>query len=196
MSDELERLKADLEVFMRYDQSIYMDDIKRVLRDKIARLEAEAADPWREAKEAIPVHLESGGHRVKAVAQYAQHLTAKIEAQKKQIDYLHKEYDNRGLQISELVAENDRLEKRVAELEARPCIADEASDFTEAQAEFLSRYKPPFEGPIVGIEPVLDPARVLATAAKILAERGQPGIAKIVCKGFHGAPYKLKRGDK
>jgi len=39
-------------------------------------------DPWHEAKEAIKVHLDSGGHKVKSVARYAQHLEQELANRK------------------------------------------------------------------------------------------------------------------
>ena len=35
-------------------------------------------DPWYEAKQALKVHLDSGGYRVKAVAQYARYLEQEL----------------------------------------------------------------------------------------------------------------------
>lgn len=88
MIDELNRLRAALEVLERYNQSIYLDDIKRVIRDKIARLEEAESDPWRKAKESID-HWRSCGMWPDITGLY-DHLTA----------------------------ENERMAKRVAELEA------------------------------------------------------------------------------
>jgi len=39
-------------------------------------------DPWHEAKQAIKVHLDNGGHRVKAVAHYAQYLEKELANRK------------------------------------------------------------------------------------------------------------------
>ncbi len=39
-------------------------------------------DPWHEAKQAMQLHLENGGHKVKTVAQYAQHLEKELANRK------------------------------------------------------------------------------------------------------------------
>jgi hypothetical protein len=39
-------------------------------------------DPWHEAKRAMKLFLDSGGHKVKAVAQYAQHLEQELSNRK------------------------------------------------------------------------------------------------------------------
>lgn len=94
MIDEMNRLRADLEVLERYNQSIYLDDIKRVIRDKIARLEEAESDPWRDAKEFCDDYR-GDKERFGIVTAYIEHLTA----------------------------ENARLEKRVKELE-NPDVSD------------------------------------------------------------------------
>ena len=66
MSDEseLNRLRADLEKFaslsLRYRADVQIRDHQNYLRNKIAELEA-AADPWREAREAVPLHMKIAG---------------------------------------------------------------------------------------------------------------------------------------
>lgn len=62
---------------------------------------------------------------------------------------------------------------------------------------------PPFEGPIVGIEPVLDPARVLATAAEAIdvagymLEKNTRHNVKVVMRNasMYEKPYRLKGAD-
>jgi len=39
-------------------------------------------DPWYDAKQAMKLHLDSGGHKVKAVAQYAKHLEQELANRK------------------------------------------------------------------------------------------------------------------
>ena len=75
MSEELERLRADLERLEEYGRMMIETNEKVLdkIRDRIRELEADA-DPWREAKQAVELHLASGGHRVKEVARYARHL--------------------------------------------------------------------------------------------------------------------------
>ena len=81
-----------------------------------------------------------------------------------------------------LSAEVARLTERVAELEDVKPIAD---------------MQPPFEGPIVGIEPVLDHARVLATACGIMGEQGWIMNDRVREELKCGAkPYPLKKGGE
>lgn len=170
-SEELKRLRADLEsvngIRVRYQSDIRLEEIRNDLFDKIAKLEA-AADPWRDAREAIPLHIESGGHKVKEVARYARHLEDEGVGQQ--------------MKIAGLQDENARLTERVAELEDVKPIAD---------------MQPPFEGPIVGIEPVLDHARVLATACGIMEEQGWIMNDRVREELKCGAkPYPLKKGGE
>ena len=60
---EIEQLNADI----------------ATMKEKLAKLEEEAADPWRKSKEAIPMHIVSGGHNVKAVAEYAVYLQTIVD---------------------------------------------------------------------------------------------------------------------
>jgi hypothetical protein len=82
-----------------------------------------------------------------------------------------------------LSAEVARLTERVAELEDVKPIAD---------------MQPPFEGPIVGIEPVLEPNRVLATAVEALAIRRLAAQTRdrltTLCN--NAKPYPLKKGGE
>lgn len=89
MSDELARLRADLEVLERCSlEHGGMASCKASIQAKIARLEAEQADPWREARGWVSSWRGQGDYPV--VVSYVDHLTA----------------------------ENDRFAARVAELEA------------------------------------------------------------------------------
>ena len=82
-----------------------------------------------------------------------------------------------------LSAEVARLTERVAELEDVKPIAD---------------MQPPFEGPIVGREPVLEPNRVLATAVEALAIRRLAAQTRdrltTLCN--NAKPYPLKKGGE
>ena len=40
--------------------------------------------------------------------------------------------------------------------------------------------QPPFEGPIVGLDPILDPSRVLATAAEVVDLLNMDGIGYLI----------------
>ena len=162
-SEELKRLRADLEsvngIRVRYQSDIRLEEIRNDLFDKIAKLEA-AADPWRDAREAIPLHIESGGHKVKEVARYARHLEDEGVGQQ--------------MKIAGLQDENARLTERVAELDAeiekyKDAGVTIANEFwVNELSGFIDDMQPPFEGPIEGPELALEPARVLATAAEIL----------------------------
>lgn len=67
----------------------------------------------------------------------------------------------------------------------------------------LGDMQPPFEGPIESIEPILDPARVLATARWFLnnSDKDTHGIIAYLI-AFHcgdssnAKPYKLKGGEE
>lgn len=81
MSDELERLRADLEVLERYAKSQpAMKYECNNVRSKIARLEAEQADSWRKHKELMGIwrnRTSGGGMSVEKMAvELADHLTA------------------------------------------------------------------------------------------------------------------------
>ena len=91
--DKIEQLRADIKTLeeaqgvlaRRYERSCYTDDQLQEMRYQLANLEKEAADPWAKAKESIPLHLGNGGHRVRAVAQYARHLEDQVAELKAQI---------------------------------------------------------------------------------------------------------------
>jgi len=151
MSDEseLNRLRADLEKFaslsLRYRADVQIRDHQNYLRNKIAELEA-AADPWREAREAVPLHMKIAG----------------------------------------LQDEVARLTARVGELEDVKPVAD---------------MQPPFEGPVVGFDPVLDPARVLATAVNVLGslyKKKQSHEVWAILQNLDqdAKPYPLKKGGE
>lgn len=165
VSSELDQLRADLKAMGRVEGLVYFgEDFKvrfneklKAIRDKIAKLEAEAeADPWREAKQFASAYRDPKG------SSYLQKLIA--------------HYDH-------LSAEVARLTERVAELEDVKPIAD---------------MQPPFEGPIVGIEPVLEPNRVLATAVEALAIRRLAAQTRdrltTLCN--NAKPYQLKKGGE
>ncbi len=205
-SEELKRLRADLEsvngIRVRYQSDIRLEEIRKDLFDKIAKLEA-AADPWRDAREAILLHMESGGNRVKEVARYARHLEDECVGQQ--------------MKIAGLQDENARLTERVAELGALTGnmfevfeVDKEASlsgtdsyTVVETARISLTDMQPPFEGPIVGLEPVLDHARVLATAAEWFranANLKHPEIIAVFgnlrAMSADAKPYQLKKGGE
>lgn len=90
--------------------------------------------------------------------------------------------------VDNLTAELAAKDKRIADLE---------------DAKHAANMVPSFEGPIVGIEPVLDPARVLATAAEaidvvgyMLGKNTRHNV-KVVMRNasMYEKPYRLKGGD-
>lgn len=226
---EIERLRADLEVFERYSK--YGNSaVTKDIREKITKLEA-AADPWRDAKTMIEGWRKDilSGRHISPAGENAVHL------------------------FDHLTAENARLEKRVKELEAEPEFtpavlkrADEIvigdvilagnsiQTVTEidsshsiqriikcdgwmawfyngdliavlpnplVEAKTVADMQPPFKGPIESIEPVLDPARVLATAEIALRARKWPETAhqiRAIWRGIdrNAKPYRLKGADE
>lgn len=218
MSEEIDRLRA----FAAEYQKITGEPAEPILR-KIARLEAAAADPWRDAKTMIEGWRKDilSGRHISPAGENAVHL------------------------FDHLTAENDRLEKRVKELEAEPEFtpavlkrADEIvigdvilagnriQTVTEiddnhsmqriiicddwmawfhngdliavlpqplVEAKTVADMVPPFEGPIVGFEPILDPARVLATAAEL---GWGPTVYAEMTLLRDAKPYRLKGTDE
>ena len=171
---EIERLRADLKVIERYEERMYaLAAAKAEIGNKIRKLEAEA-DPWLEAKTMIEGWRKDilSWRHISPAGENAVHL------------------------FDHLTAENARLEKRVAELEAAlkriatvpdcgcvPCRgqcdsaenlrvnAEEIREIARISLEGVkpvADMQPPFEGPIESIEPILDPARVLRTAIVII----------------------------
>lgn len=111
--NDIGQLRADLEVLKRYEPMVYSLAAARAeIENKIARLEAEA-DPWRDAKMRLvefKLFTDDVGE-FRPVKDYVDHLTA----------------------------ENDRLAKRVAELEAEIKAEDDAdiADAEKALAEMV-----------------------------------------------------------
>lgn len=86
---------------------------------------------------------------------------------------------------------------------------DEDFDATESPCDYdpdahkpLGDMQPPFEGPIVGIEPVLDPARVLATSVEAIDVAGymldkhtKHNVKAVMLNAsMYQKPYRLKGG--
>lgn len=220
MSDELDGLRIELDVLERYaGDHVDIREAEKAVRLKIARLEAEA-DPWREAKEAIQPHMESGGHKVKAVARYARHLEDKGVG--------------KSMKIAGLQAENERLAARVAELENEP----EPAKVTLRRAEevkvgdvilaggytqTVTKVEPETTQRIIKCDgwmdwfrnrelvavingdsnpddPILDPARVIDTAIKYLCgaddkNKANMGLGLAIAFPHHAKPYRLKGAD-
>ena len=77
---------------------------------------------------------------------------------------------------------------------------DQDFDTTESPCDYdpdahkpLADMQPPFEGPIVGIEPILDPARVLATAVEL---GWGPTVYAEMTLLRDAKPYRLKGTDE
>lgn len=91
MSDELDQLRVRLDILNQYQHWVFTRDAIKSTQDKIARLEVEQ-DPWREAKEFASAYRDPNAHKSSNLQKLIAH------------------YDH-------LTAENERLTKRVAELE-------------------------------------------------------------------------------
>lgn len=214
MSEELERLRADLEVLEQYaGDHIDIREAEKVVRIKIARLEAKAADPWQEAKTLFDVWERAYGDPLSApkiASNYVNHLTAER-------DRLVNDLAIVSMSEIDTKAENARLAARVAELEGANTAWKEAASVWTVESEMvdtperlseriadlcgvkpLADMQPPFEGPVVGLDPILDPARVLLTAIGILVGekefKASASISDVMFRsGFSAAkPYRLK----
>lgn len=170
-SEELNRLRADLEVIERYEGRMYaLAAAKAEIGNKIDKLEA-AADPWREAKQFASAYRDPKGssHLQKLIAHY-DHLTAEVA----------------------------RLTARVAELEAE-IKAEDAADVADAEsalmkAEFVpfSDMQPPFEGPVKTSVP-LKPKPSLQRSVKRVARAIDMAHQRNVPCGIHSLDSKRHR---
>ena len=86
---ELERLKADMKTLQRCQEdftritgyeSICTANVIREIECRIAKLEAEAADPWQDAKQTVHWWYELNPCREATVAFYVRHLESEIAA--------------------------------------------------------------------------------------------------------------------
>lgn len=200
MSKELwEIMRADLkalnEIRARYDENAELTTLANNLQDEIARLEAEA-DPWREAKAAILLHIQSGGNKVKAVAEYALHLQTDNSWLTARVAELGARIERAGQKCNELYeskrnveSQYDKACKRLAELEAMDQFRLDPETGT-------------LEVDHVGPEPTLDPARVLATSveaidvAGYMLDKHTKHNVKAVMRNasMYQKPYRLKGG--
>lgn len=264
MSDELDRLKADLEVLERYHGYSILENAREDLANKIDRLEADEADPWRDIKEKIDSFRSRTDEPTVRLIAYIDYLTAReqelahglacmvstygksgndseiaVNHARKLIDCEGEEIDvsfeiesaeaadpwrkaketfdrwrNFSVEavikdqvvpyVDHLTAENARLTARVAELEAE-AKAEDDEDIHDAE-EALANMIPPYEGLIESIEPILNPARVLATAAKWIdgefrgrssTSRSQDAIDFLLRNGGNlSQPYPMKGGEE
>lgn len=175
---ELEQLRADLatikaanEIYERDYRGCDAKAIIGIMEKKIAQLEAEAADPCQQSRETIEHWRKTGSMTVHV--QHFDHLTA----------------------------ENERLAKRVAELEAEIKAEDDAdiADAEKALAEMVQAnqdmglYEATGNPMAKAADPVLDPARVLATAETLGWARIVPNGT--VIKPAYAKPYPLKGAE-
>jgi hypothetical protein len=95
MSDELKRLRADLEVIERYSSYAVIENARYDIAEKIKRIEN--PDPWQKAKNLIELWRNSADNR-----------------------YVSKGAKDAVSYVDHLTAENERLTERVAKLESDP----------------------------------------------------------------------------
>ncbi len=193
-SEELKRLRADLEVLERYNgcgYNIFINDAVKETKEKIAEAEA---DPWNKGKKFAETYRNSPSDRGDA-AHYIDHLDAENARLTARVAELEKEpeFTPAVLKRADEVATGDIVlaggtiravtmidadhsnhpNKRIikcdgwmAWLDNHDLIAVLHKPLVEAKP--IADMPPPFEDPIVGFDPVLEPNRVLATAVEIL----------------------------
>lgn len=184
MSNELDQLRADLAT-IKAAMEIYDRDYKGtdnfaligVIEAKIARLEAEQADPWRDVMD----HLEvaRSGRGISSIG----------------LNRLVAYYDH-------LTAENARMTARVAELEAFQAKWCDSFDLTDSDRKRMAALIQAESQPGPD-DPILDPARVMATAKRWLTDsevqnHGHIGfLIDTHCRHTIGdaKPYRLKGGE-
>jgi DNA repair exonuclease SbcCD ATPase subunit len=192
VSDELEQLRADLEVLERYNGgNVLFGDIQS-LKSRILELEA-AADPWREAKAYFD--------------QYRKYQSLSSDA-RQAIAF----YDHLTAEVARLAKENAALGKRLETVnrELAKAIQDERDTYEElcdraAERDAALKRVAGLEKEMSLTNPVLDPARVMATAEEIMKRIGwasafcpdQSHFATALHNHAFGAkPYPLKGCDK
>ena len=174
------------------------------LAARVAELESNAV--W-------GIHSQVDGHLIKAFNTRAE---AEAELEKEPPKFRFKEVKAscaksivKALSESKEYEDKYRVERddawrRVKELEAEIATADEIttdySNFSQAAKEAyekahktLADMQPPFEGPIVGLEPILDPSRVLATAADMAYRRADFEFAKQCCSQMRAGEWKAAK---
>ena len=205
MSDtnELDRLRADLEAIERHElRSLGLCSVDKVIEkieSRIAKLEAEAADPWADAKRIVSHWQdcpESNYGHTQVVVAYVDHLEADNAKQAAKIVAL--ENDLKGETLAGQIIRDD-LKARIAELENLPEFnpgdyamakkalwhwRDEGDELQKEIAEYVlfllagisqrNRREMESQKRIAQLEarpvPPLDPKRVIATACKVIAK--------------------------
>jgi hypothetical protein len=213
--NELDRLRADLEVLERLWNSVHFagcamdfDSIKSVVRKKIAKLEAEAADPWADAKRIVSHWQdcpESNYGHTQVVVEYVRHLEAELESAKNcEID--ENGHFVRDLSDAETYAdENGHIvfpdDKAEAGLwaDARRCLklwSKTNVPLLNWQESFISLVRhleaenARQAARIAELEaeqgtfPALEPKRVIATACKVIASMDDKFLADCLMQRF------------
>ena len=84
---EIQQLRADIStleaaeaVFARkYGQAYLRYNVElEKMNKQLAKLEEEAADPWREARDSVNVYIVSNHGSIQLLAKYARHLKAQV----------------------------------------------------------------------------------------------------------------------
>jgi hypothetical protein len=118
--NELDRLRAEkkaLDCLMgRHLGSTPLAAIHADVGTRIERLEAEAADPWADAKRWVDEEFQHFGAQ-HCAARYVRHLEAENAKQAAKIAELEHSYQ---CEVVDGGAVRDQLKARIAELEARP----------------------------------------------------------------------------
>lgn len=158
-SDELARLRADVNTLNQWglDHKTIAEALETA-QNRIAELET-AADPWRKGKKFAETYRNSPSDRGDA-AHYIDHLTAEVARLTARAKSFDSDLERARKKCNELYeakrnaeSQRDTALNLLAELESVKPVSDMQS---------------PSEGPIVGFDPVLEPARVLATGLKLL----------------------------
>ena len=190
---EIERLREHLKVIEQYEPRMYaLAAAKAEIGNRIAELEA-AADPWREAKEAQDWLRDAINRQVvfigaTQISKYLDHRTAEVARLGKRVEEFR-----HGLAC--MVSTYGKIDERseIAVKHARKLIECEGEEIDVAfDAKDIADMQPQFEGPIESIEPILDPARVLATAVEL---GWGPTVYAEMTLLRDAKPYRLKGTD-
>lgn len=221
---ELDQLRSDLAVLEKYRDrygnfGCAVDETKAAIRE----IESEQADPWREAKLFI---TETTSECDTALLRgYVDHLTAENERLSKRVAELEKEpeFTPAVLKRADEVLVGDvvlagGMIRTVTDIDSTNGIqrvikcggwmawfynGDLVAVLPKplAEAKTIAEMQPPFEGPVVGLEPILEPARVLATAVNVLGSIYKKKLANDVFYVLKSLdvevkPYRVKGGER
>lgn len=187
-------------------------EAEKAVRLKIAEIENAAADPWRDAKTMIEGWRKDilSGRHISPAGENAVHLFDHLSAEnarlEKRVAELEKEPEftpavlkrAEEIEIEDVILAGNRIQtvteiddnhsiQRIIKCDGwmawfgnHDLIAVLPNPLVEAKT--VADMQPKFDGPIVGIEPILDPARVLATAFMVLGNHVD----------MTAKPYRLK----